>query len=316
MKLSLVVPCFNEQGNVLKLYSLIEKTFSDILKETEIVFVNDGSTDDTEKQLKDIYSDASDITVQVITLSRNFGKDAAMYAGLQNAHGDYVCIIDADLQQSPETVKCMLNEIEKDESIDCVATYQKKRHENAVSRCLKSLYYKLMSKICDIDFKNGASDFRLMRRNMVDAVLQMTEYHRFSKGIFSWVGFNTKYIEYTAGERESGSSKWGFCKLFRYAVDGIVSFSTFPLRFSTYVGFISAVLAVIYLIVVLIQKLCFGIDVPGYATIVVLLLFFGGMILFSLGIVGEYISKIFIEVNYRPIYIIKEHLGKIDNEKK
>ncbi|MCD7723118.1 MAG: glycosyltransferase family 2 protein [Clostridiales bacterium] len=312
--LSIVIPCYNEEGNVKKLFTLIKETFCALPGGAEVLFVNDGSTDKTGEQLKCIYAGETEIGVQVITFSRNFGKEAAIYAGLSHAKGDFVCIMDSDLQQRPETVKQMLSEIEQDSSIDCVAAYQTHRNESAPSRALKSCFYRLMGKMCEVDLKNGASDFRLMRRSMVDAVLQMTEYHRFSKGIFSWVGFNTKYIEYQASERESGSTKWGYKKLFRYAFDGIVSFSTFPLKLSTYVGFISAAFSIIYLIIVLIQKLCLGIDVPGYATIVILLLFFGGMQLFCLGILGEYVSKIFIEVKDRPVYIIKEHLGKQDEK--
>ena len=170
----------------------------------------------------------------------------------------------------------------------------------------------MINKICDIDFVNGASDFRLMKRKMVNAILEMTEYNRFSKGIFSWIGFNTKYIPYTVADRESGETKWNFRKLMRYAIDGIVSFSTAPLKLSIYVGFISAALSIIYLIVVIIQKLCFGISVPGYATIVVLLLFLGGTQLFCMGLLGEYLAKVFTQVKNRPIFILKDYLTKDD----
>ncbi len=315
MKLSLVVPCYNEEGNIEKLFEYTENAFGGMEGGAEMIFVDDGSTDNTKDVIKKIYSKKSTLSVQLVSFSRNFGKEAAMYAGLRSAKGEMVCIMDGDLQQRPETVKLMIDEMEKDSSLDCVAAYQKERHENALKRGLKSLFYKLMSKMCEVDFKNGASDFRLMKRSMVDAVLEMTEYHRFSKGIFSWVGFNTKYIEYVAEERENGESKWSYRKLFKYAVEGMISFSTFPLKFATVVGFIAGLLAIIYLIVVLIQKLCFGIDVPGYATLVILLLFFGGMEMFGIGILGEYISKIFIQVKDRPVYIIKEKLDKSDDGK-
>ncbi len=314
MKLSLVVPCYNEEGNVKPLFQLIEDSFNDLEGGAEVIYVDDGSTDTTKQMILDVYNLNSSVNVQLISFSRNFGKEAAIYAGLQHAMGDYVCIMDGDLQQRPETVQQMLNELEAEPQIDCVAAYQKERHESHLKRFFKSCFYKLMSKMCDVDFKNGASDFRLMRRNMVDAILKMTEYHRFSKGIFSWVGFNTKYIEYQAEERTSGSTKWSYRKLFKYAIDGMISFSTFPLKLSTYIGFVAAALSVIYLIVVLIQKLCFGIDVPGYATIVILVLFFGGLQLFCLGILGEYVSKVFIQVKDRPVYIAKECLNKLDEE--
>ena len=221
-----------------------------------------------------------------------------------------VCIIDADLQQRPEVVLRMLDTINNNEELDCVAAYQEKRKESKLMISLKNAFYRIINKVTEVDFVSGASDFRLMKRNMVDAVLEMTEYHRFSKGILSWVGFNTEYIPYNAEERESGESKWSTRKLFKYAFEGIISFSTFPLKLAAYVGFISSVLSVLYLIFVIIKKLAFGIDVPGYATIVVLVLFLGGLQLFSLGILGEYISKIYVQVKNRPIYILKEHLGK------
>ena len=194
----------------------------------------------------------------------------------------------------------------------CVAAFQENRKESKTLSGLKSAFYKVINKITDVDFVNGASDFRLLKRTMVDAILEMTEYHRFSKGIFSWVGFNTKYIPYTVEERQFGETKWSYGKLFKYAFDGIISFSTFPLKLATGVGLATAFASIIYLIVVILQKLICGIDVPGYATIVVLVLFLGGMQLFCLGILGEYLSKIYVQVKNRPIYILKEHLGKDD----
>lgn len=311
MKLSLVVPCFNEQDNVRPFYEAVENAFSGLVRDYEIVFVNDGSTDKTSENLTALYN-RHQSKIQVLTFSRNFGKEAAIYAGLSHAKGDLVCIIDADLQQRPEVVIEMLQVMAGDESIDCVAAYQANRKEGKVISATKSFFYKLINKIAEVDFVNGASDFRLMKRAMVDAVLSMSERHRFSKGIFSWVGFNTAYIPYDVSERQSGETKWSVYKLFKYALDGIISFSTFPLKLATGIGLFSSAVSVLYLIVVIIQKLCFGIDVPGYATIVVLVLFLGGMQLFCLGILGEYISKIYIQSKNRPIYILKEHLGKDD----
>lgn len=315
MKLSLVVPCYNEEGNVEKFFSEVKRVFSGKVDDYEFVFVNDGSKDKTLVNLKKIYNQNKDSSnIQVLSFSRNFGKESAIYAGLNHAKGDMVCLIDADLQQRPEVVVEMLDVMNSNEDLDCVTAYQDERKESKIMTSLKSMFYKIINGIAEVRFVNGASDFRLMKRAMVDAILEMTEYHRFSKGIFSWVGFNTEYIPYTVEERESGESKWGFRKLLKYAFEGIVSFTTFPLKLSAYVGFLSSIISIIYLIVVVVQKLAFGIDVPGYATIVVLVLLLGGLQLFSLGILGEYLSKIYVQVKNRPVYILKEHLGK-DDEK-
>ena len=306
MKLSLVVPCYNEEGNVERFLEETKKAFKEDI-DYEVVFVNDGSRDNTGSVLKKIYEENKAL-VQVISFSRNFGKDAAMYAGMKVSRGDTVCIIDADLQQKPEVVIEMISVLNENEDIDCVTAFQKKRREGKFISWIKSCFYKVINKISEVDFVNGASDFRLMRRTMVDAILSMTEYHRFSKGIFSWIGFNTHYIPYEAAKRQSGETKWNTKKLFKYAVEGIVAFSTAPLRLSTYIGFGSSVMSVLYLIFVVLQKLFFGIDVPGYATIVVLVLFLGGLQLFCLGVLGEYMAKMYIQVKNRPIYIVKEHL--------
>lgn len=313
MKLSLVVPCYNEEANVERFFSEVQRVFEGHILDYEIVFVNDGSKDGTYNALKSIYN-ANKELVQVVTFSRNFGKEAAIYAGLSYAKGDLVCLIDADLQQRPEVVIKMLEAMAEDDSVDCVTAYQEKRKEGKVISALKSGFYKFINKIADVDFVNGASDFRLMKRTMVDAVLGMCEYHRFSKGIFSWVGFNTKYIPYTVEERQFGETKWSLGKLIKYAVDGIISFSTAPLKLATGIGLATSFASVIYLIVVVIQKLFFGIDVPGYATIVVLVLLLGGLQLFCLGLLGEYISKIYVQVKNRPIFVLKEHLGKDDKD--
>ncbi len=315
MKLSLVAPCYNEEANVRRFFDVVKSAFDGKITDYEIVFVNDGSKDGTYKELKKLYEEnKSDNNIQVLSFSRNFGKESAIYAGLSNAKGDFVCIIDADLQQRPEVVLEMLDKINSDEDIDCVAAYQENRKESKAMSGMKSGFYKLINKIADVDFVNGASDFRLMKRSMVEAIIEMSEYHRFSKGIFSWVGFNTAYIPYTVEEREFGETKWTVGKLFKYAIDGIISFSTFPLKLATAVGLATSVVSVLYLVFVILQKLIAGIDVPGYATIVVLVLFLGGMQLFCLGILGEYLSKIYVQVKNRPIYILKEHLGKNDED--
>lgn len=314
MKLSLVVPCFNEEGNVENFFNEVNRIFADKVTDYEFIFVDDGSEDKTYSKLEALFANNKNADIQVLSFSRNFGKEAAIYAGLSKANGDLVCLIDADLQQRPEVVLEMLKVMQSNDDIDCVTAYQRERKEGKVISSFKSAFYKIINKMTDVDFVNGASDFRLMKRAMVNSVLEMSEYHRFSKGIFSWVGFNTEYIPYEAAPRESGESKWGFRKLLKYALDGIVSFSTAPLHLATYVGFTSSVISIIYLIVVVIQKLFFGIDVPGYATIVVLVLLLGGLQLFCLGLLGEYLSKIYIQVKNRPIYILKKHLKKKDEE--
>ncbi len=312
MQLSLIVPCFNEEGNVGRFFEETNRAFSGKIDNYEFVFINDGSKDNTYLKLKELYENNKDIAIQVLSFSRNFGKESAIYAGLKEAKGDYACIIDADLQQRPEVVLQMMNEMAADETLDCVTAYQEDRKEGALLTKFKSAFYEIINKIAEVNFVNGASDFRLLNRKMIDAVLSMSEYHRFSKGIFSWVGFNTKYIPYEVQEREVGESKWSFLKLFKYAIEGIMAFSTLPLRLSTSVGFISAVGAIVYLVVVVLQKLVSGIDIPGYATIIVLILFLGGMQLFCLGILGEYLSKVYVQTKNRPIYILKEHLKNDD----
>lgn len=314
MKLSLVIPCYDEQDNVEKFFYTVNRVFDGKIEDYEFVFINDGSNDNTYANLKSLFEKYENSNIQVLSFSRNFGKESAIYAGLSKSKGDMACIIDADLQQRPEVVLEMLDVMNSDSTLDCVAAYQEKRKENRVIAAFKKSFYRIINRMSEIDFVNGASDFRLMKRNMVDAILEMSEYHRFSKGIFSWVGFNTKYVPYTVAQRESGESKWNFRKLMKYAMDGIISFSTIPLKFSTYVGFISFIVSIIYLIIVVFQKLCFGINVPGYATIVVLILLLGGIQLFSMGIMGEYLSKMYVQVKNRPKYILKEYLVKDDKE--
>lgn len=316
MKLSLVVPCYNEEGNVEKFFNEVNRVFCENnVADYEFVFVNDGSSDKTLKKLRELYENNKEkYNLKVLSFSRNFGKESAIYAGLTKAKGDLVCLIDADLQQRPEVVVEMLSHIESDDELDCVTAYQEKRKENKIISSVKSLFYKVINNVSDVEFVNGASDFRLLKRNMVDAILQMTEFHRFSKGLFSYVGFNTKYIPYQVAERESGESKWNFKSLFKYALEGIFAFSTMPLKLATYVGFISAICSILYLIVVVIQKIAFGISVPGYATIVVLVLLLGGIQLFSLGLLGEYIAKMYVQVKNRPIYILKEYLSSDEDD--
>lgn len=306
MKLSFVIPCYNEESNVKLIHDEIAKIFLPLYK-YEIIFVNDGSSDNTLKSLKEILKN-SKTKIKVINFSRNFGKEAAIYAGLKEAKGDYISLIDADMQQDPKYVLEMVSFLDKNEEYDSVAMYQDKRKEGKVLTFFKKSFYRLINKISDTKFQSNASDFRTFRKCVIKSVLELKEYYRFSKGIFSWVGYNTYYMPYTVKERATGTTKWSFKKLFKYALDGIISFTTAPLKMATYIGLISSFASIVYLIFVIIQKLAWGIDIPGYATIITLILFLGGMQLFSLGIIGEYIGRNYIETKNRPIYIAKEIL--------
>lgn len=307
MKLSLVIPCYNEQDNVEIFYNTAVAAYKDKGFDYELIFVNDGSRDDTMARLRQIYA-LSNENVKVVGFSRNFGKESAIYAGLKESRGDMVCLIDADMQQRPEIVLDMMKVLDEKPEHDAVACYQEDRRESKVLTAFKNCFYKIINKASEIEFKSGASDFRLLRRCVVDAILEMSEYNRFSKGIFSWVGFNTFYMPYTVEDRANGTSKWSFTKLFKYALDGIIAFTTTPLKIATYIGLVSSIASIIYMLVVIVQKLAFGIEVPGYATIVVLILLLGGLQLFCIGMVGEYLAKTYIEAKHRPIYIAREVL--------
>ncbi len=311
MKLSLVVPCYNEEDNVDLFYEEVVKSFKKKKIKYEIIFINDGSTDETLIRLKDIANNSKE-NIKIINFSRNFGKEAGMYAGLKESSGDYVSIIDADLQQHPSIVIEMLNILEGNPEYDSVATYQEKRKDPFLRKIFSNLFYKLINKISDVKFVPGASDFRLLNRNMVNSIIEMSEYYRFSKGIFSFVGFNTYYMPYEVGKRANGTSKWSFFKLFKYAIEGIVAFTTAPLRIATFIGILISLFAFIYFIIIIIQALALGIDVPGYASTLGTVLLLGGIQLFALGIIGEYLGRTYVETKRRPIYIAKEI---IDNNK-
>lgn len=306
MKLSLVIPCYNEENNVLDFFRETEKVFSGCGFSYEYVFVNDGSKDNTLVNLKKLFNENPDSNIQIVDFSRNFGKESAIYGGLKEARGELTCLIDADLQQRPEVVLQMLSILEQEEETDCVTAFQAKRKESVVSSYFKKSFYKLINKISETEFVDGASDFRLFRSNVKEAVLNMTEYFRFSKGLFSWVGFNTKYIPYEARQRNDGSSKWSFTKLFKYAVEGIVSFSTSPLKLATYTGLASSAVAFLYALYVFIKRIFFGDPVQGYATIVILILLIGGLQLICTGVIGEYLAKVFVQGKHRPINIVRK----------
>ncbi|MBQ5347272.1 MAG: glycosyltransferase family 2 protein [Ruminococcus sp.] len=310
MKLSLIVPCYNEQDNVELFYEETVKAFKDVDYDYEFVFVNDGSRDKTLEKLKKLYNEKTKSNITVVSFSRNFGKESAIYAGIKNSTGDYISLIDADMQQRPEVVLEMLDILENEYGYDCVAAYQAKRKEGSVMTGFKSCFYKLINKLSEIELHADASDFRTFTRGVADAILEMGEYHRFSKGIFSWIGFNTKYIPYEVQERNAGETKWGFRKLVKYALEGISSFSTKPLKLATYVGITASFAAIIYLIVVVIKRIFFYEPISGYATIVALILLLGGIQLFCIGIIGSYLAKTYIQSKNRPIYIAKEILKR------
>ncbi len=310
MDISLIVPCYNEESNVELFFQEAQKTFENSGYSYEYIFVNDGSTDNTRKKLQKLFDDNIFVNITVVNFSRNFGKESAMFAGLKNATGDNICIIDADLQQQPKTAMKMFKILENSPDLDCVCAYQKQRKENKLLSFMKSGFYKIINKISETDFENGASDFRFFKSKVKDAMLQLGEYHRFSKGIFSWVGFNVYYMEYEADERKSGKTKWSFPKLVSYAISGIMAFSTAPLKIATFIGSASVGFSVVYFIFTLMRKLLGQIDVSGFTQIIMLITFFCGMILIILGVIGEYIAKIYQQVKNRPIYIVDEILRK------
>ena len=298
MKLSLIVPCLNEEGNIINFQNTVIDAFSSCDYDYEIIFIDDGSNDNKERKCH----------IKVVSFSRNFGKESAIYAGLQYADGEYISLIDADLQQRPETVRDMVKILDEHSEFDVVAAYQDKRHENKIISFFKKSFYRIMDNLSNIKLKADASDFRTFRRCVAESILLLGEYHRFSKGIFSWVGYNTFFIPYVACERASGESKWGFRKLLNYAIDGIIDYSTKPLRIATAVGGIAGISALIYLLVVIIQKITVGIPIPGYATIIILILLLGAAQLFCIGIIGEYVGRAFEQSKNRPIYIAKQVL--------
>lgn len=308
MKLSLVVPCYNEEESVHLFQDAVIEAFSDCGYDYEIIFVNDGSRDNTLFQLKKIFS-AQRCPVKVVSFSRNFGKESAIYAGMVQASGEYVSLIDADLQQRPEIVRDMVKMLDEKPEYDVVAAYQDRRGEGKVLSFFKKNFYSIINKLSSVKLHADASDFRTFRRCVAQNIIDLAEYHRFSKGIFAWVGYETCFIPYTACERVAGTTKWSFRKLLNYAIDGIIGYSTAPLRFATYLGGITAFSAVIYLLWVIIEKLFFGIAVPGYATIIVLILALGAMQLICIGIIGEYVGRTFEQSKKRPIYIAKEILS-------
>ena len=303
-KISLVVPCYNEQEVIKLFYAEIQKIKNEFKNvEFEIVFVNDGSKDKTLELMREL-SENKD--VRYVSFSRNFGKEAAMYAGLEASTGDYVAIMDADLQDPPALLKEMYEILESGE-YDSVATRRVTRKGEPVIRSFFArLYYKIINKISKTEIVDGARDFRLMTRQMVDSVLALKEYNRFSKGIFSWVGYRTKWLEYENIERAAGETKWSFWKLFLYSLESIVAFSTVPLSIASVMGILFCFVAFVIIIFIIVRTLMYGDPTSGWPSMVCIMFFIGGVQLLCLGIMGQYLSKTYLEVKKRPIYIVQE----------
>ena len=305
-KISVIVSCYNEEESLPLFYKEMERVRKQDFKEAdfEYIFVNDGSKDKTLQEMKELRK--KDKKVRYISFSRNFGKEAAMYAGMQAATGDYVTLMDADLQDPPSLLRQMYDLI-KNDGYDCVATRRVTRKgEPPIRSFFARVFYKLINKISDVEMVDGARDYRLMTKQMVNAVISMKEYNRYSKGLFSFVGFNTKWLEYENVERVAGETKWSFWKLFRYAIEGITAFSTTPLILSSVIGLIFCVVAFILILVIIIKTLAFGDPTSGWPSLACIVFFVSGIQLFSLGVIGQYLSKAYLEVKNRPIYIIKE----------
>lgn len=303
---SLVVPCYNEEKALPFFYKEICK-IADQMQDSqfELIFVDDGSRDRTLEICKELK--LLDGRVHYLSFSRNFGKEAALYAGLKAAAGDYIAVMDADLQDPPELLKDMLFILQNDNQIDCVATRRTTRKgEPPIRSFFAKSFYKLINKISKAEIMDGARDFRMMTRQVVDAVLSMGEYNRFSKGIFGWIGFRTKWLDYVNVERVAGESKWSFWKLFLYAIDGIIAFSTMPLVIASLSGILFCITAILMAVYFAVKTVLYGDPVAGFPTLICLILLIGGIQLFCIGILGQYLSKTYLEAKKRPIYIVKE----------
>lgn len=311
-KISIVVPCYNEQEALPLFYKEIIKISEKLDDyEFEFVLVNDGSRDNTDIVMMDLAK--KDKRVKYVLFSKNFGKEAAMYAGLELASGDYITIMDADLQDPPSLLPKMIHSIEV-EGYDCVATKSTSRNGYSFLRkTFTNWFYKIIAKISKTEMVAGARDYRLMTRQMVDSIISMKEYNRYSKGLFSFVGFKTKWIDFENQERVAGTTKWNFWKLFSYALDGIVGFSTAPLIISSIVGVLFCLISFIMIIFIIIKTLVFGDPTSGWPSLVCIIFFVSGIQLFCLGIMGQYLSKMYLEVKARPIYIIKDTNIKVKN---
>lgn len=313
MKLiSLIVPCYNEEEVILLFYKTVVDVFRPLDVDYEIIFVDDGSKDNSLEIIKHLATE--DDRVLFLSFARNFGKESAMYAGFCNSHGDYVAIMDADLQDPPSLLPAMIEYLDSGD-YDSVATRRSNRKgESPIRSWFAKKFYKIINRFSDTDIMDGARDFRLMNREMTDAIIAMGEYNRFSKGIFGWVGFRTKWLSYENIERAAGETKWNFWKLFQYALDGIVSFSLVPLSIASWIGFIMTVTSIAAILFIFIRKIAFGDPVAGWASTVCVIVFIGGVQLLILGIIGQYLAKTYMETKKRPHYIISD--SNMDDVKK
>ncbi|MDR4282653.1 glycosyltransferase [Bacillus thuringiensis serovar subtoxicus] len=302
MTLSIVVPCYNEEKVLRAFYSKTSLEIHKLTTDYEFVFVNDGSKDDTLNILRDLAS--ADSSVHYISFSRNFGKEAAMLAGLKYATGDAIVIMDADLQHPPTLIKELLEGY--NDGYDQVIAKRTRTGDSPVRSFVSRLYYKVMNKFVDIELVDGIGDFRLLSRRAVDSLLSLSEYNRFSKGLFSWIGYNELIIEYENVLRSDGESKWTFSKLLNYGIDGVISFNNKPLRLSIYLGLLTTILGLLYVITTFVQIILGGVEVPGYFTLISAILFIGGIQLIFLGVIGEYIGRIYYETKRRPHFIVAE----------
>jgi glycosyltransferase involved in cell wall biosynthesis len=313
MKLSLIIPCYNEQSALPIFYKETLSVLEKIGCEYEMLFVDDGSKDDTLQILKGFAKENKNVTY--ISFSRNFGKEAAMYAGFCNVSGDYVAVMDADMQDPPSLLPKML-EILENGDYDSVATRRVNRlGEPPVRSVFAKAFYKIINKISDADIVDGARDFRLMKREMVTALVSMSEYNRFSKGIFGWIGFKTYWLPYQNVERVAGKTKWSFWKLLKYSVNGIVNFSNVPLNIASWFGIIMTALSFLALLFIIVRQLIFGDPVAGWASTICTIIFVGGIQLFCIGIMGQYIAKIYMESKKRPHYIIAQTNKEVEKIK-
>ncbi len=315
-RISIVVPCFNEEAALPLFYEELERTRK-ILDQADIeyIFIDDGSKDQTLNVIKELAKKDKE-RVRYLSFSRNFGKEAALYAGLQHATGDYIAVMDADLQDPPELLPEMLSLL-REKTYDCIGTRRVTRDgEPLVRSFFAKQFYKWMNRISDTEFIDGARDYRLMTKRMVEAVLSVSEVNRFSKGIFSWVGFDTHYLSYNNKERIAGETSWSFWGLFNYSLDAIINFSDLPLTFASFVGLLSFFVSILFLIFIVIRALIFGDPTAGWPSLVTITLAIGGLQLFCLGIVGKYLGKTYLETKKRPLYIVKEtnQVNKEDKE--
>jgi glycosyltransferase involved in cell wall biosynthesis len=312
MKLSIIVPCYNEQRVIEQFHKEIDRELSDLTLQLELIFVNDGSKDQTVEIIK--YLSTQDHRVKFISFSRNFGKEAAMLAGLQYASGDSVVIMDADLQHPPYLIKQMLKGL--DEGYDQIIAKRTREGDSPIRTLFTRAYYKSMNRFIDVSLVDGTGDFRLLSRKAVNALLSLSEYNRFSKGLFSWIGFKEKIIEYNNVQRVDGESNWTFPQLVNYGIDGVISFNNKPLRLSIYLGLLVTGFGLLYIVFSLIRILMIGVEEPGYFTLIASVLLFGGIQLIFLGIIGEYIGRIYYETKRRPHYVIDElHFERDHHEK-